>query len=55
MSERQPIPDLAVGEDLNPAGFGSASKPRESNFRPAKNVQVLLNHIETGGDPIFWA
>jgi hypothetical protein len=23
--------------------------------RPAKNVQVLLNHTETGGDPIFWA
>ena len=22
--------------------------------RPTKNVQVLLDHIGTGGDPIFW-
>ena len=22
--------------------------------RPTKNVQTLLGHIETGGDPIFW-
>ena len=22
--------------------------------RPTKNVQALLDHIETGGDPIFW-
>jgi hypothetical protein len=22
--------------------------------RPAKNVQVLLDHIESGSDPIFW-
>ncbi|MDF1603519.1 DUF3024 domain-containing protein [Nocardioides sp. YIM 152315] len=22
--------------------------------RPTKNVQALLDHIETSGDPIFW-
>ena len=22
--------------------------------RPTKNVQALLDHIETGGDPTFW-
>ena len=22
--------------------------------RPPKNVQALLDHIETSGDPIFW-
>ena len=22
--------------------------------RPTKNVQALLHHIETSGDPIFW-
>lgn len=21
---------------------------------PTKNVQVLLDHIDSGGDPIFW-
>ncbi len=22
--------------------------------RPTKNVQALLDHLETSGDPIFW-
>ena len=32
----------------------SPQVPRVQRKRPSKNVQTLLDHIGTSGDPIFW-
>ena len=55
-----PVPDRTAALHQGDRPWAIYWRDRNLKFheykrkRPTKNVQALLDHIETSGDPIFW-